>query len=393
MSREIVVEDDFVVGGNLNARLAPNFRLRELRNAQGGIYVHLELISVLQILRNYYANSVNVVQVGSNGESVVVNAANAERLEQATHQINEKKLFKTIHSSDSGLFLEINTPSSLPDIALADALETAFSVTSAFETSGDRFQQVTGNFDGAGLSFGPAQWNFGSNTLGSLLRKFHDAEAYSFRSCFSDHDDYLEILELLDKPISEQVSWGNNISTGRSNADVIEPWKGYFKALGRIEAFKSIMVSEALRKYGERALKEIAYLENLSEGISITGLREVCSIYDLVIQQGGLSRAKSAIEQRVLEEPPGNETQLVQIAVEERGKTAKAEYRADCISRRLGILNGQPVLVGNRERTNQNFYLLRKVKIKDPESARTEVVETLLASVGDRIAAGEALFA
>ncbi len=393
MPQELIIEDDFIVGGNLNARIAPNFRLRELKNAQGRIYAHLELISVLQILRNYYARPVNVIQIGSNGKSAVVNAANIERLQQATQHINEKNLFKSIQPKDIGLFLEINAPDSLPDIALADALETAFSVTSAFETSGDRFQQVTGNFDGAGLSFGPAQWNFGSNTLGPLLRKFHDTGPTLFRSCFSDFDDYLEILELLDMPTSKQVGWGNNISTGRSNANVIEPWKSYFKSLGRVEVFKSVMVSEALRKYGAKALKEIGYLESLAERIRITGLREVCSIYDLVIQQGSLSKAKANIEHRVAQERPGNETLLVQIAVEERGKKAKPEYRADCISRRLGILNGQPVAVANKERTNQNFYLLRKVRIKDPESASSQAVGTLLASVGDRIASGEALFA
>jgi hypothetical protein len=45
-------------------------------------------------------------------------------------------------------------------------------VTAAFETAGDPFQQVTGNFDKAGLSFGPLQMNFGTGTLQELFRRF-----------------------------------------------------------------------------------------------------------------------------------------------------------------------------------------------------------------------------
>ena len=70
-----------------------------------------------------------------------------------------------MHGEDAGA-------GQLPPIDLEQALETAFSVTSAFETAGDKFQQVTGNFDGAGLSFGPAQVNFGTGTLVPLFRAF-----------------------------------------------------------------------------------------------------------------------------------------------------------------------------------------------------------------------------
>jgi hypothetical protein len=40
------------------------------------------------------------------------------------------------------------------------ALDRAIAVIAAFETAGDPYQQVTANFNDAGLSFGPLQVNF-----------------------------------------------------------------------------------------------------------------------------------------------------------------------------------------------------------------------------------------
>ncbi len=386
-------ENEFIVEGANNTRLTPNFRLREFRNASGRLFIHWELVSVMQILRSRYAGSITVVQVLEDGLSVIVNSVNTERLHEEAKVLEGLQLFLTSELNDKGILLTINPPESLPPITLENALETAFSVTSSFETSGDRFQQVTGNFDGAGLSFGPAQWNFGTNTLDPLLKKFIVADADAFRGCFTDYDDYLEIRDIIGSTTNQQVRWGNSISTGRNNASVVQPWKGYFQALGRTEAFKAVMVTEALRVYGAKALKEVNYLQSLVDDVSISHLRCICAIYDLVIQQGSLSKAKRNIEEQVALTKPSNERELVEIALVERGKKARREYRSDCISRRLGILYGRPVAVEGRERANTHFYLLRNVQVSDPESARQGDIGLILTSVGQKIASGEAVFA
>jgi hypothetical protein len=54
---------------------------------------------------------------------------------------------------------------------------------------------------------------------------------------------------------------------------------------------------------------------------------------------------------------------LVELVVTERAKTARQQYRADCLSRRLGILQRQTVSVTldgiKARRSNGRFYLLR----------------------------------
>ena len=47
-------------------------------------------------------------------------------------------------------------------------LSQAIKITSFYEGSG--FDEVTGNFDGQGLSYGILQWNFGQGTLQPIFK-------------------------------------------------------------------------------------------------------------------------------------------------------------------------------------------------------------------------------
>jgi hypothetical protein len=44
----------FIVGGQGNRRLTPNFRLKEFKSETGNIRVHRELVSALQMLREQF---------------------------------------------------------------------------------------------------------------------------------------------------------------------------------------------------------------------------------------------------------------------------------------------------------------------------------------------------
>lgn len=51
--------------------------------------------------------------------------------------------------------------------------------------------------------------------------------------------------------------------------------------------------------------------------------RCMCSLYDLVVQQGGLQKALPEITLRVKNDKPVNQFELVRIAVQERGRKAR----------------------------------------------------------------------
>jgi hypothetical protein len=277
-------------------------------------------------------------------------------------------------------------------VTLDQALETAFSVTAGFETAGDKFQQITGNFDGAGLSFGPAQVNFGTGTLVPLFRAFEAADAESLRQCFTDPDDHSDWQTILARPKVEQIRWADSITTGRGRHDVSDPWKGYFQAVGRVPAFREIAVESILREYGGKVARAIEQLRRRSN-IAIDHLRCVCSLYDLVVQQGSLDKAMNAIDARLAAERPTSQFEVVRIAVEERGRAASPQWQADAVSRRVGILNGVPHTVDDRQRANIQFYMLRNVRVEGVERLVAGDMGTELARVRRAIAAGETLLA
>jgi len=355
-------DGEFVVGGEDNIRLTPAFRVREFRDAGGAVRVHRELVSALQLLRDRLGRPLSVKRVVSNGLGAVVSCDRPDDLRAAARGLCDRHVFVTFEAVTDGFHVEI-PDTELPAVGLDQALETAFSVTAAFETSGDRFQQITGNFDGAGLSFGPAQMNFKSGTLTALFAEFRRQDEAALRSCFSDPDDYDDLLRVLASPAAAQIAWATSVSTGRGNHDVVDPWKGYFQAVGRVPLFRAITAEKILRDYGGRAARAITALEKLAPGIRITLLRCICALYDLVVQQGSLDKAWPAIVARVAAEKPRDQEHLVRIAVEERGRCASPEWRADAESRRVGILKGTPVAVADRQRANINFYLLRNVEV------------------------------
>lgn len=389
----VVWDGGFVVGGDDNRRLTPGFRLKEFKGANGRVRVHRELVSALQMLRDRYGRTLTVRATDEDGLGATIAGGELPDLLRAAERVAAHRLFERVEPVGDALHVRIPDPAALPEIDLEQALESAFSVTSAFETSGDRFQQVTGNFDGAGISFGPAQWNFRSGTLVPLFRRFEKADPDALGACFTDPADYEEWQRVLALPPDAQIAWANGISVGRGGQEIAEPWRGYLRAVGRVRRFRAIMVEEALRQYGAKTLAAIDYLQSLVPGVVIDHLRCVCALYDLVIQQGGLGKAKDRIKRRVREEQPRDQFHLVRIAVEERGRTAASPWRADCVSRRLGILNGVPVTVDGHQRANLSFFLLRDVRIRDAAAVRSADVGERLARVATAIADGESLLA
>jgi hypothetical protein len=210
---------------------------------------------------------------------------------RAADSVRDHRLPRTSRRRATCCTSLFQTPAILRSISeLIESSSSAFSVTSSFETSGDRFQQITGNFDGAGLSFGPAQWNFKSGTLVPLFRAFEQRDAGALRQCFSDPIDYEEWDRLLGRPVSEQIAWANDISTGRGKQEVAEPWRGYFQAVGRVRPFRAIMVEQALRTYGARCSSRQIPAGTRARDPDRSPALCVCSLYDLVINRAGSTR-------------------------------------------------------------------------------------------------------
>ncbi len=356
-----------------NPSVAPNFSLRELARADKTYFIHPNLILTLQNIRNLLGQGITVVKVdegdeGTRGFCATIASENPAELKRVCAEFGQAGNISKTNENDGRFFFEART-SPAESISLDEAMDVAFYVTTGYETSGDPFQQATGNFDGAGLSFGPSQVNFKTGTLVELFRRLEGFDADRLKQCFGA--DWSEWRSLWDKTAAQQIAWADSHSSGSNKANVAEPWRTHLKQVGQLAAFRTEIKNYSKDEYGKKLQRALQWLKTAWPQ-SITELRCLCALFDLCTQQGSLDSAHAQIRARIEAEKPTDQKQVVQIACEERAKTASLEWRANCMSRRLGILSDAPVSAAGSGNTakveNPYFSLLPEMEVQDVEA-------------------------
>ena len=246
-----------------------------------------------------------------------------------------------------GFDLQASTPAASPApefIALDDAQTMALQITTYFEGGKSMdYQAVADDSDHQATSFGLIQWNFGQDTLGPLLKQMLDKDGAVFASCFGPDADYDTLKKaLVAGNQAEEAKWARDRIKNKRNA-----WKEAFTKLGAVDAFNKIQLKQAKQDYHPMALAVIQDLREISPSLfKNIEFRSYAAIFDLCVQQGSLHEPKNGhkafdkIKKRVKDEKPATQLEVMKIAVTERGRTAGAASRTDCISRRMGILSG-----------------------------------------------------
>jgi len=115
-----------------------------------------------------------------------------------------------------------------------------------------------------------------------------------------------------------------------------------------VKEFQEIQLAEAWNKYGGTAQSEIKWLKGVCTGTHATHMehieiRTLAAVFDLCVQQGGFNDkppiAKKAIEDNLRTKTYSSQKEILEMAVLERARTASADWRNTCGSRRLGFLN------------------------------------------------------
>ena len=381
MPKGLKYQNDYIVGGPAKCWVTPNFQLSEYARADGSVHIHRELVASVQVLRSTLGTSVSTAGVapadglgtGLEGRFVWLKADDMAALAAAANQLAKEGHFIRVEPRGGKLYVEMPDPKNLPAILPEKALDLAITVTAGFETSGDPYQQVTGNFDGAGLSFGPSQVNFKTGTLQELFARFEARDANRLRTCFGAlWPEWQRVMRLPSR--AQQVAWADALSRGARKADFDPAWKAALQAVGSQPVFRNEILRYAYDVYGRKLIVALSWLRGLVP-LRITNLRCLAALYDLCVQQGSLDKAHDAIRRRVQNEQPRDEFELTRIAVEERGRKADTPWRADCISRRLCILEREPVRVAESgqtaQRDNPNLYLLRNAPVSRVEQYLT----------------------
>ena len=377
MPKGLKYDNDYIVGGPANCRVTPNFSLSEYAGTDGKVRIHRELVASVQVLRNSLGAAVSIAGVapagglgnGLEGRFVWLKANDIAALEATARNLMRDGHFVRVEPRGGQLYVEMPDPDHLPPILPDRALDLAIAVTAGFETSGDPYLQVTGNFDGAGLSFGPLQVNFKTGTLQELFRRFQARDENRLRTCFGPlWTEWQRVLRLPSR--AQQVAWADALSRGARKADFDPNWKAALQAVGKEPAFRAEMLRYAYDTYGRKLIVALSWLRGLVP-VRISNVRCLAALYDLCVQQGSLDKAHDAIRRRVQNEQSLDEFQLTRSAVEERGRKADPRWRADSISRRLCILEREPVKVADSgqtaERDNPNLYPLRNAPVSQIE--------------------------
>ena len=227
-----------------------------------------------------------------------------------------------------------------PQISLDQAQEMALQITTFFEGGRSmNYQALAGDFDGQGASFGLIQWNFGQNTLGPLLNRMVANNATSFAGCFGPAANFSVLKAALDNQSQAgQLTW-TRVLEKQNNA----AWKAAFQALGAVDDFNRIQREQAAAQYHPLVMQAVGQLRAIAPALmGKLEFRSYAALFDLCVQQSSISKAIDAIKARAKAENPARQVDLLKIAVVERGKVASSDWRSDCISRRMGILNAAP---------------------------------------------------
>ncbi|WP_374380950.1 hypothetical protein [Dongia sp.] len=160
------------------------------------------------------------------------------------------------------------------DAWLAAALET----TGDFETSGNPWAGVTGDFDGMGLSCGVLQWNIGSSSLQPLV-------------IGAGRDAVMATM-----PKFGAAFWQACNGTKAAGMAIVRGWQMGARLKPEVKAelvfflAGSAMVAQQMRAAGAvaRRADKAAGQWAASRGTAPQAKRDFCWFFDLVTQNGGL---------------------------------------------------------------------------------------------------------
>jgi hypothetical protein len=228
------------------------------------------------------------------------------------------------------------SPSSPGTITLNQAQDMALRISTYFEGGKSmNYAALADDFDGQGTSFGLIQWNFGQNTLGPLLNKMRAKGEAAFAACFGKDAGYETLKTALtagDK--AAQLKWARDLLKSNRAA-----WSAAFKNIGANPIFNQIQHDEAIAHYSPLAVKAITALRGMSPKLlAAIEFRSYAALFDLCVQQNGIGKVSDEIQQRIADEKPQTQLDVLKIAVTERAQAASDPWVSDCVSRRMGIL-------------------------------------------------------
>lgn len=233
-------------------------------------------------------------------------------------------------------------PIAAPALASKPLAFRTLALTGTFETNvapPDCFAVLTGDFDEQGISFGACQWNLGQGSLQPLLQSMDRQHGGVIDEVFGPHA--AELRAMLASPRAEQLEWARGIQSQRFA--ISEPWRGFFKTLGRREEFQGIEVDAASKLYQDAIA--------LCRTYGVRSERAVALMFDIKVQNGSISATTKAQIDRdfaAIEatDPDAVEVERLRAVANRRAEAANPRWIEDVRTRKLTIANGTGTVHG-----------------------------------------------
>ena len=152
------------------------------------------------------------------------------------------------------------------------------------KTMPDAFSVMSGNFDGAGNSFGIIQWNWKSGTLQPIMRDMVNLHAEDVQAAFTNTADYNTFVDVvLNYTTANQILWGDSITDPANKHQCLEPWKTYFSTLGTFQSCQDRQLA-AVKPYYDKA-------DQWASDFGLWTRRGYALCFDNAVQYGGMLTA------------------------------------------------------------------------------------------------------
>jgi len=213
--------------------------------------------------------------------------------------------------------------------------DRALQVTAAFEGHG--FTLAQGNFDGAGVTWGVIGFTLKGGQLAKIVLEVNAKRPELVHQAFGDKAG--ELLQMMRAPWARQLAWASGLSLGAGQARLAEPWRKAFWRFGELPQVQAAQL-ERVDGYFNPARRAALALGLTSElGIALC--------FDIHVQNGGIGqKAMQEIKAQRAAHGIHDERDLRIVVAHAVANSARPQYRADVLSRKLTLATGAGVVHG-----------------------------------------------
>lgn len=227
-----------------------------------------------------------------------------------------------------------------------DAIQKAINISASFEGNG--YTNITGNFDGQGLSLGIIQWNIGQGSLQPLLNSFVNKHNNQAKEIFGDN--YATLVKALQGSKQDQMKWAKSINDNRNR---IKPdWKAQLIAMCNTKEFQEIQ--------NKAMVKTINKAYSIASDFNLKSERGLALAFDIAVQNGGFTKERTKLIQQKIKKGNLSEQEALKVIAQAAVDKSRDEYQNDVKSRKFTIVNGTGTVHGKHYNLEREFGLTNK---------------------------------